>query len=59
MYGVATQRTRHKCVVGEIKVLIGYKVGYGMLGTCMSKLSQDNGKLRVIKIWIIGCDGGG
>ena len=41
------------------KLLIGNKVSYEMLGISTSSLSHDNGKMTVIKTWIMGCDGGG
>ena len=36
---------KDKGAIGKRKVIIGYKVGYGMLGTCIVALMQGNEKL--------------
>ena len=41
------------------KLLIGNKVSYEMLGIRTSSVPHGNGKMTVIKTWIMGCGGGG
>ena len=45
-----------KCVIGGSKMVIKYKVHYGVLGTSTRTHSQGNGEVKVNKRWVTnGC----